>query len=150
MFSWCWSWSSSTLPMWWEQMTCWKRPWCWERLRAEGKEGDSEWDGWMASPIQWIWTWANSRRWGGTGKPGVLQSMELWRVRHNLATEQQQKDIYICVFFLNINELQYFFSLCHLSFDLAYSISFLPREMYVPYMLNLSIFLFLKAFGFEL
>ena len=28
-----------------------KRPWCWERLRAE--EGDAGWEGWMASPTQW-------------------------------------------------------------------------------------------------
>ena len=64
-----------------------KRPWCWERLKAEGEEGDRRWDGWMASPIQWTWTWANSRRWWETGRPGVLQSMELQRVRHGLATE---------------------------------------------------------------
>ena len=32
--------------------------------------------------------WANSGRWWGTGKPGMLQSMELQRVGHNLATEQ--------------------------------------------------------------
>ena len=25
-----------------------------------------------ASPMQWTWTWANSRRWGGTGKPAML------------------------------------------------------------------------------
>ena len=28
---------------------------------------------------------------GGTGKPGVLQSMGLQRVGHNMATEQQQQ-----------------------------------------------------------
>ena len=32
-------------------------------------------DGWMASPMQWIWTWENFTRWWGTGRPGVLQSM---------------------------------------------------------------------------
>ena len=37
--------------------------------------GDRGWDGWMASPTQWTWTWANSGRWLGTGRPGVLQSM---------------------------------------------------------------------------
>ena len=31
--SWCWSWSSSTLAIWCEQLTHWIRPWCWERLR---------------------------------------------------------------------------------------------------------------------
>ena len=49
------------------------------------------WNGWMASPMQWTWTWASSGRRWGTGKPGVLQSMGLWRVGHNLATEQQQQ-----------------------------------------------------------
>ena len=26
----------------------------WERLRAGGEGGDRGWDGWMASPTQWI------------------------------------------------------------------------------------------------
>ena len=33
---WSWSWSSSTLATWCEELTHWKRPWCWERLRAGG------------------------------------------------------------------------------------------------------------------
>ena len=41
----------------------------------------------MASPTQWIWVWANSRSWWWTGKPGVLQSMGLQRVRHDWANE---------------------------------------------------------------
>ena len=45
----------------------------------------------MASPIQWTWTWANYRRWWGTGKPGMLQSMGSQRVGYNLLTEQQQQ-----------------------------------------------------------
>ena len=51
-----------------------KRPWHWERGGQE-ETGDREWDGWMASLTQWTWTWATSRRWWRTGKPGVLQSM---------------------------------------------------------------------------
>ena len=35
----CWSWSSNILAPWCEELTHWKRPWCWERLRAGG-EGD--------------------------------------------------------------------------------------------------------------
>ena len=34
-------------------------------------------DGWMASLIQWTWTWAKFWRWSGTGRPGVLQSIGL-------------------------------------------------------------------------
>ena len=47
------------------------------------------WDGWMASLTQWTWVWANSRRWWGTGKPGVLQSMGSQIVGHDWETEQQ-------------------------------------------------------------
>ena len=67
----------------------WKGPWCWERLRA-GIEGDDRgWDDWVAS-TQWTWVWADSGRWWRTGKPGVLQSVRLQRVRHDWATEHQQ------------------------------------------------------------
>ena len=34
-------------------LTCWKRRWCWERLKA-GEQGDNRgWNGWMASSTQW-------------------------------------------------------------------------------------------------
>ena len=68
----CWSWSSNTLTTWYEESTHWKRPWCWERLKAK-EEGSRGWDGWMTSPLQWTWTWANSWRWWGTGRPDVLK-----------------------------------------------------------------------------
>ena len=32
-----WSWSSNTLATRWEELTHWKRPWCWERLKWEEK-----------------------------------------------------------------------------------------------------------------
>ena len=60
-----------------EELTHWKRPWCWERLKT-GEEGDNRgWDGCMASLTQWTWVWVNSRSWWWTGRPGVLQSVEL-------------------------------------------------------------------------
>ena len=34
-------------------MSHWKRPWCWERLKAGGERDDRQWDGWMASLTQW-------------------------------------------------------------------------------------------------
>ena len=51
-----------------------EKTWCWERLKA-GEGDDRGWDGWMASLTQWTWLWVNSRSWGWTGKPGMLQSM---------------------------------------------------------------------------
>ena len=32
---------------WYKVLTHWKRPWCWERLKAEGEGDDRGWDGWM-------------------------------------------------------------------------------------------------------
>ena len=84
---WCWSWSSSTLATWCEELTYWKRPWCWERLKAGGEADDRGWDGWMASPTQWTWVWLNSRSWWWTGRPGMLLSMGSQRVGHDWAAE---------------------------------------------------------------
>ena len=60
--------------------------------KIEGKRrgGGRGWDGWIASVTQWTWIWANSVRYWRTGKPGMLLSMGLQRIRHNLVTEQQQ------------------------------------------------------------
>ena len=85
---WCWSWNSSILAIWCKVLTFWKRSWCWENWEQEEKGG---WDGWMASPIQWTWTWANSGRWWGTGRPAMLPSMGWQRGGHDLVTEQQQQ-----------------------------------------------------------
>ena len=40
------SWSSNILATLCEELYHWKRPWCWERLKAGGEENDREWDGW--------------------------------------------------------------------------------------------------------
>ena len=63
----------------------WKRPWCWERLRAGGEGDNRGWDGWMASLTQWAWLWTNSRRYWRTGKPGVLH---LWSHKESDTTGQ--------------------------------------------------------------
>jgi len=82
-----WSWNSNTLATWCEELTHFKRPWCWERLKAEGEGDDGGWYGWMASPTQWTWVWADSGSWWWTERPGVLWSMGSQRVRHDWATE---------------------------------------------------------------
>ena len=43
---WCWRWNSNTLATWFEELIHWKRPWCWERLKAGG-----EGDGWQ---MRWL------------------------------------------------------------------------------------------------
>ena len=53
------------------ELTYWKIPWCWERLKA-GREGTNRgWGGWMASSTLWTWVWVSSWKWWSTGKPGM-------------------------------------------------------------------------------
>ena len=65
----------------------WKRPWCWERLKAGGGGDDRGWDGWMASPTQWTWVWASSEmvKDSGTWHAAVLGSK---RVGQDSVSEQ--------------------------------------------------------------
>ena len=84
---WCWSWNSSTLATSCEELSHWKRLWCWWGLGAGGEGDDRGWDGWMVSPTWWTWVWVNSRSWWWTGRPGMLRSMGSQRVGHDWATE---------------------------------------------------------------
>ena len=70
-----------------EELTQWKRLWCWEELGAGGEGDNRGWDGRMASLTQWMWVWVNSGSWWWTGRPGVLRFMESQRVGHDWATE---------------------------------------------------------------
>ena len=65
----------------------WKKPWCWERLKAGGEGDDKGWDGCIASLTQWTWIWINSGSWWWIGRPGVLQIMGSQRVGHDWPTE---------------------------------------------------------------
>ena len=65
-------------------------------VSAVSWSGDRVWDGWMASPTQWTWVWANSERRWRTGNPGVLQSMGSRRVRRDWVTKQQTT-VYVCI-----------------------------------------------------
>ena len=77
----------STLATSCNDLTHWKRPWCWEGLGARGKGDNRGWDGWMASLTRWTWVWVNSGSWWWTGRPGVLRFMGSQRVRHDWTTE---------------------------------------------------------------
>ena len=63
-----------------------KRPWCWEGLKAGGEGDDRGWDGWMASLTQWTWVWVDSPG-VGDGR-GALACCSQWshRVGHDWVT----------------------------------------------------------------
>ena len=106
-----------------QELTHWKRPWYWERLKAGGEGDDRGWDGWMASPTWWTWGWASSRSWWWTEKPGMVQSMGLQRVGYNWVTELNWTEMqpthahhvykyvhmYIDVLFIRVICFYYFF-----------------------------------------
>ena len=86
---------------WCEELTHLKRPWCWERLKAEGDREGRGWDGWMASRTWWTWVWVSPGSWWWTGKPsgGPWGHKELamidwlnWTERHTISL--QKKDGY--------------------------------------------------------
>ena len=58
-----------------EELTHWKRLWCWEGLGARAEGDHRGLDGWMASLTRWTWVWVNSWSWWWTGRPGVLWFM---------------------------------------------------------------------------
>ena len=63
---WCWSWNSNTLATWCKEMTHWKRPWWWGRLKVGGEGDNREWDGWMASPTWWCRLAMDREAWHAT------------------------------------------------------------------------------------
>ena len=68
--------NSYTLATWCEELTLWKRPWCWERLKA-GREGeDTGWDGCKASLTEWTWV-EQTQSWWWTGKPELDMTAQL-------------------------------------------------------------------------
>ena len=70
----------------------WKDPDDGKEQRREEK-GTTGWDGWMASPSQWTWVSVNSGSWWWTGRPGVLQSTGLQRVRQRLNNWTELNDL---------------------------------------------------------
>ena len=76
-----------------EELTHWKRLWCWEGLGSGGEGDDRGWDGWMASPTRCTWVWVNSRSWWWTRRPGVLQFMGSQRVGNDWETELKKNII---------------------------------------------------------
>ena len=70
---------------WCEELTHWKRLWCWERLRA-GEGDDRGWDGWMISSTQWTWvgqTPANRRHRSPVCSSKGTQAEADWATEHH-------------------------------------------------------------------
>ena len=84
-------WSSNTLATWCEELTHWKIPWCWDRLKVGGEEGDGGKDGFMASP----WTWVEQTL-GDNKGPGSLACCSPWGHKESDMTERLNDQEPIC------------------------------------------------------
>ena len=74
---------------WYEELTLWKKPWCWERLKARGKgAAEDEMVGWHHRLNGHEFEQAPGVG-GWTGKPGILQSMGSQNIEDDWVTEQQ-------------------------------------------------------------
>ena len=80
------SWSSSILVIWYEKMTHWKSPWCWERLRAKEKRASEDE---MAGRHHWC----NKHELGQTPEDGEgqggLACCSPWGRKESDTTERQ-------------------------------------------------------------
>ena len=74
---WCWSWNSITLATWCDELTLWKRLWCWERLKAGG-EGDN-W-GWTTEVgwHHWLYGHEFEQALGAADGQGSLACCRSW------------------------------------------------------------------------
>ena len=106
------------LAIWCEELTHWKRPWCWERLKAGGKGDDRGYDGWIASPTQWTWIWVNSRSWRWTRRLGVVWSMG------------SQSQTWLSEW-TELKEKQFYFFLCNLYIWFIWYIYFSPLTFWL-------------------
>ena len=106
---WWWSWSSNVLATWCEELTHWKRPWCWEILKAGGEIHNRGWGGRMASLIRWAWVWASSGSWWWTRKPGLLQYLGFQSPWTRLSDWTELN----CFCFMNSDRFWYWQNICY-------------------------------------
>ena len=92
----------------------WKRPWCWERLKAGGEGDNRGWDGWMESPIQWTWVWARSRKSEGQES---LVCCSPWGCKESDTTERLN---WMFIFSCYVKFLIYPFNGCLVIYHMVY------------------------------
>ena len=76
-----WCWSSNTLATWYEELTHWKRPWCWERLRSGGKGGQQR--------MRWLDDIINLMNMSLSKLQEIVKDKEAWGVVIHEVTRSQ-------------------------------------------------------------
>ena len=81
---WCWSWSSNTLDTWYKELTHWKKPWCWERLRAVGWQRQRGWQ-----RMRWLDGIINSIALSLSKLREIVKDRETWNAAVHEVTKSQ-------------------------------------------------------------
>ena len=125
---WCWSWNANTLATSCEELTRWKRLWCWEGLRAGGEGmAEDEMVGWHQ------WLNGNRFEWTlgvGDGQGGLV-CCGSWhrRVRHKWATELNwNHPLYLWENFFKKTKLNLWGTLHSLNESLKFIINLFPGK----------------------
>ena len=99
--------NSNILTTWWEELTDWKRPLCWQRLKAGGEGDNRGWNGWMA---YWLDRFELEQALGEFKGQGSLASCSPWGSKESDMTERQNSN----------NILFYIYTLTHLLYPFIY------------------------------
>ena len=80
---WCWSWNSSTLATWFEELTHW-RPWCWDWRQIDKRMTEDEMAGWHHWQVGHEFEQAQ----GAGEEQGSLACCSPWGRKESDTTEQ--------------------------------------------------------------
>ena len=99
---------------WCEELTHWKRSWCWKRLKAKGEEGSTVWDGWQhhwfsGHEFEQLWEIVKDREAWHAALHGVAESWtRLSRLNNNDNSHLAifcAHVTYLCMFFLHYRDI---------------------------------------------